>query len=181
MKKDKKEKKEKKEKRASAPQPVIPVVKRNVDLDSLPQDPLEYALSRVGGKWKLRILWGLGQSSESGGLRYGDLKEKIPGITDMIQSKLEGSNRSRPDPAHPVSGDSASGRIRFDAGGKLPSAGDRFLIRLGGRADEKQLMTRIPGLSGPRFYSQTPKGPGQKSHFSFVPGLWGFCADSASY
>lgn len=84
MKKDKKEKKEKKEKRASAPQPVIPAVKRNVDLDSLPQDPLEYALSRVGGKWKLRILWGLGQSSESGGLRYGDLKEKIPGITDMM-------------------------------------------------------------------------------------------------
>ena len=97
-----------------------------------------------------------------------------------VQSKLEGSDRSRPDPAHPVSGDSASGRIRFDAGGKLPSAGDRFLIRLGGRADEKQLMTRIPGPSGPRFYSQTPKGPGQKSHFSFVPGLWGFCADSAS-
>ena len=45
-----------------------------------------------------------------------------------VQSKLEGSDRSRPDPAHPVSGDSASGRIRFDAGGKLPSAGDRFLI-----------------------------------------------------
>ena len=87
MKKDKKEKKEKKEKRASAPQPVIPAVKRNVDLDSLPQDPLEYALSRVGGKWKLRILWGLGQSSESGGLRYGDLKEKIPGITDMMFSQ----------------------------------------------------------------------------------------------
>ena len=87
MKKDKKEKKEKKEKRASAPQPVIPAVKRNVDLDSLPQDPLEYALSRVGGKWKLRILWGLGQSSENGGLRYGDLKEKIPGITDMMFSQ----------------------------------------------------------------------------------------------
>lgn len=87
MKKDKKEKKEKKEKRASAPQPVIPAVKRNVDLDSLPQDPLEYALSRVGGKWKLRILWRLGQSSESGGLRYGDLKEKIPGITDMMFSQ----------------------------------------------------------------------------------------------
>ena len=158
MKKDKKEKKEKKEKRASAPQPVIPAVKRNVDLDSLPQDPLEYALSRVGGKWKLRILWGLGQSSENGGLRYGDLKEKIPRITDMMFSQS-----------------------LKDAGGKLPSAGDRFLIRLGGRADEKQLMTRIPGPSGPRFYSQTPKGPGQKSHFSFVPGLWGFCADSASY
>ena len=75
MKKDKKEKKEKKEKRASAPQPVIPAVNRNVDLNSLPQDPLEYALSRVGGKWKLRILWGLGQFSENGGLRYGDLKE----------------------------------------------------------------------------------------------------------
>ena len=174
MKKDKKEKKEKKEKRASAPQPVIPVVKRNVDLDSLPQDPLEYALSRVGGKWKLRILWGLGQSSESGGLRYGDLKEKIPGITDMMFSQS-------------LKDLTAQGLIQRTQFQEIPprveyaSAGDRFLIRLGGRADEKQLMTRIPGLSGPRFYSQTPKGPGQKSHFSFVPGLWGFCADSASY
>ena len=33
------------------------------------------------------IPWGLGQSSESGGLRYGDLKEKIPGITDMMFSQ----------------------------------------------------------------------------------------------
>ena len=41
----------------------------------------------MGGQWKLRILWGLGQSSESGGLRYGDLKEKIPGITDMMFSQ----------------------------------------------------------------------------------------------
>lgn len=87
MKKEKKEKKDKKEKRASVPQPVISEVNRNADADNLPQDPLEYALSRIGGKWKLRILWGLGQSSKSSGLRYGDLKEKIPGITDMMFSQ----------------------------------------------------------------------------------------------
>lgn len=87
MKKDKKEKKEKKEKRASSPQlgSVLPAL--NVESESLSRDPLEYALSRVGGKWKLRILWGLGQAPGKGGLRYGDLKEKVSGITDMMFSQ----------------------------------------------------------------------------------------------
>lgn len=87
MKKDKKEKKEKKEKRASIPRLETALSNPGTDSGLPPQDPLEYALARIGGKWKLRILWGLGQVPENGGLRYGDLKEKIPGITDMMFSQ----------------------------------------------------------------------------------------------
>lgn len=87
MKKDKKEKKEKKEKRASIPQLETALPSPGTDSSRPSQDPLEYALSRVGGKWKLRILWGLGQVPDNSGLRYGDLKEKIPGITDMMFSQ----------------------------------------------------------------------------------------------
>lgn len=87
MKKEKKEKKKEKEKRISSSQQEVSLSHTAPEPGQLPQDPLEYALSRVGGKWKLRILWGLGQAGGSGGLRYGDLKEKIPGITDMMFSQ----------------------------------------------------------------------------------------------
>ena len=86
MKKDKKEKKEKKEN--GHPRPAgNSGGKAECGFGQPAPGPAGIRLSRVGGKWKLRILWGLGQSSESGGLRYGDLKEKIPGITDMMFSQ----------------------------------------------------------------------------------------------
>lgn len=51
---------------------------------ALAQDPLQYAVQVIGGKWKMRILWAL-RSGES--LRYGDIRRQIPGITDMMLSQ----------------------------------------------------------------------------------------------
>lgn len=46
--------------------------------------PMRYAASVVGGKWKLRILWAL-RSGEPA--RYGEIRQRIPGITDMMLSQ----------------------------------------------------------------------------------------------
>ncbi len=43
-----------------------------------------YTLSIVGGKWKWLILYKL---SESGVLRYGELKKKVPAITHKMLSQ----------------------------------------------------------------------------------------------
>lgn len=45
--------------------------------------PLRYASQTVGGKWKIRVLWAL-RSKEP--MRYGQVKQAIPGITDMMLS-----------------------------------------------------------------------------------------------
>lgn len=50
----------------------------------LSEDPLQHALTVVGGKWKLRILWAL-RSGDC--LRYGEIKQQISGITDMMLSQ----------------------------------------------------------------------------------------------
>jgi len=48
--------------------------------------PLQSALERIGGKWKLRILCAL---TQDGTTRYGELKKKIAGITNtMLASSL---------------------------------------------------------------------------------------------
>ena len=43
--------------------------------------PIVYALSIIGQKWKIPILWHLG---ESGTLRYGEIKRGIYGITNIM-------------------------------------------------------------------------------------------------
>ena len=45
---------------------------------------LEHTLSVIGGKWKLVILWHLG---EEGIHRYNELKRLMPGITHKILSQ----------------------------------------------------------------------------------------------
>lgn len=58
-------------------------VSENTDnADSL----LALALSKVGGKWKLRILLAL-ESSAQDALRYGEIKNMVSGITDMMLSQ----------------------------------------------------------------------------------------------
>lgn len=47
-------------------------------------DPLQRALILVGGRWKLRVLWAL---HDGASLRYGEIKQQIPGITDMMLSQ----------------------------------------------------------------------------------------------
>lgn len=82
MKKDK-DKKKKREKKA---QPIaVPVEKTPPPTETETSlKPLEYALSVVGGKWKIRILWTL-RGGES--LRYGEIKQQIFSITDMMLSQ----------------------------------------------------------------------------------------------
>lgn len=48
------------------------------------RDPLQNALTLVGGKWKMRILWALRAETS---LRYGEIKQEIDGITDMMLSQ----------------------------------------------------------------------------------------------
>jgi DNA-binding HxlR family transcriptional regulator len=47
--------------------------------------PIEFAFSHIGGTWKIPILIGL----KDGPVRYGDLKSRIPRITDkMLHTQL---------------------------------------------------------------------------------------------
>lgn len=43
--------------------------------------PLTYALSLIGGKWRLPIIWALSTYQT---LRYNELKRNITGITNMM-------------------------------------------------------------------------------------------------
>lgn len=43
--------------------------------------PLTYAMSLIGGKWRLPIIWAL---HENGATRYNELKKSIEGITNMV-------------------------------------------------------------------------------------------------
>lgn len=48
-------------------------------------NPVEFAMDRIGGTWKMPILWRLKDRV----MRYGELKKDIPHITDkMLTSQL---------------------------------------------------------------------------------------------
>jgi len=48
-------------------------------------NPVEFAMDRIGGTWKMPILWRL----DKGTMRYGELKKDIPRITHkMLTSQL---------------------------------------------------------------------------------------------
>lgn len=78
----KKEKKKKREKREEAP--VIEKAERQEPIPESEPTPLQYAAAAIGGKWKLRILWTL-RSGEP--VRYREIRQQIPGITDMMLSQ----------------------------------------------------------------------------------------------
>ncbi|MBR1736323.1 MAG: helix-turn-helix transcriptional regulator [Firmicutes bacterium] len=46
--------------------------------------PIIYALSIIGQKWKLPILWYLHEKENT---RYNELKRRIPGITNIMLTK----------------------------------------------------------------------------------------------
>ena len=49
-------------------------------------NPVEFAMDRIGGSWKMPILWRLREKT----LRYGELKNDIQHITHkMLSSKLK--------------------------------------------------------------------------------------------
>lgn len=43
--------------------------------------PLTFALTLIGGKWRLPIIWAL---SKNGTMRYNELRKNIRGITNMM-------------------------------------------------------------------------------------------------
>ncbi|MFO0387166.1 MAG: winged helix-turn-helix transcriptional regulator [Flavobacteriales bacterium] len=45
-------------------------------------NPVEFAMDRIGGTWKMPILWRLKDRV----MRYGELKKSIPRITDKMLS-----------------------------------------------------------------------------------------------
>lgn len=91
MKKEKKKKRPKKEPAALFPQGTQgtgegarPAPEEPALPPALAQDPLQHALQTIGGKWKMRILWAL-RAGEN--MRYGEIRQLIPGITDMMLSQ----------------------------------------------------------------------------------------------
>lgn len=57
---------------------------QDIELNKPERDPLYFALNEIGGKWKIRVLWVL-RSGQS--LRYGEIKQEIPLINDMMLSQ----------------------------------------------------------------------------------------------
>lgn len=59
-------------------------MKKNIEVNS---KPFEYALSVIGGKWKMHILFWLWKGEI---LRYGELKTALPKITHkMLSNQLK--------------------------------------------------------------------------------------------
>lgn len=47
-------------------------------------NPVEFAMDRVGGTWKMPLLWRLREKT----LRYGELKKELPHITHKMLSSV---------------------------------------------------------------------------------------------
>lgn len=80
----KKEKKKKRIKREPQPAAILQTAESGETKADSADALLQYALTVVGGKWKIRILWAL---RDGASLRYGEIKQKIPAITDMMLSQ----------------------------------------------------------------------------------------------
>ena len=75
MKKERKRKKAKK----SAEQPIVKVETGETLAEEI--CALQLFSEELGGKWRMRVLWALHDGS---GCRYSLVKNRIPGITDMM-------------------------------------------------------------------------------------------------
>lgn len=87
--KDKKKKRVKRESEPTAEQKaaapiVLPESQELTPPEDPADDPLHHALTLVGGRWKLRVLWALRDGTS---IRYGEIKQQIGGITDMMLSQ----------------------------------------------------------------------------------------------
>ncbi|MCI1966078.1 MAG: helix-turn-helix transcriptional regulator [Oscillospiraceae bacterium] len=78
-------KKKKRDKRSQESQEQTDALPGTFSSDDRQGDALlRDAVSLVGGKWKFRVLWAL-QSGDS--IRYGEIRSRISGITDMMLSQ----------------------------------------------------------------------------------------------
>jgi DNA-binding HxlR family transcriptional regulator len=44
--------------------------------------PVQHALAFIGGKWQMGIIWNL----RKGALRFGDLRRRLPGLSEKVLS-----------------------------------------------------------------------------------------------
>ena len=79
--KDKKKRREKKAELVATPE-TTPSLDPSSETDS--NDSMQYLSAVLSGKWKLRILWALRSGQ---GRRYGEIKQEVSGITDMMLSQ----------------------------------------------------------------------------------------------
>lgn len=54
------------------------------DCPCLEKCPLNYAMSIIGGKWKMQIICAL---NNKGSLRYNELKRKLGGVSNTVLTK----------------------------------------------------------------------------------------------
>ena len=47
--------------------------------------PLEYAVNILGGKWRIKLIWII---YDYKAIRFNQLKRELPGITDLMLSKI---------------------------------------------------------------------------------------------
>ncbi|MCI7145259.1 MAG: helix-turn-helix transcriptional regulator [Clostridiales bacterium] len=59
------------------------MIETHYDCPCLEKCPLNYALSVVGGKWKMQIICVL---NNQGNLRYNEIKRKLDGISNTVLS-----------------------------------------------------------------------------------------------
>lgn len=82
----KKKKREKRDRRQEEQKQALPEPLAAPNPESNPESDamLQRAVSLVGGKWKLRVLWAL---RDGGSARYGEIRRRVPEITDMMLSQ----------------------------------------------------------------------------------------------
>lgn len=76
-------KKEKKKIKKSKKEKIRQLILNNMESADAGQQ-YAYVYEHLGGKWKMRILWALGQRES---MRYGEIKRAVEGITDMMLSQ----------------------------------------------------------------------------------------------
>ena len=57
------------------------MIETHYDCPCLEKCPLNYAMSIIGGKWKMQIICAL---NNQGNLRYNELKRKLDGISNTV-------------------------------------------------------------------------------------------------
>lgn len=90
------------------------------DCPCMEKCPLHYAMSLIGGKWKVQILCSV---TNAGTIRYNALRGKLDGISNtVLSSALRELERGRIDPAPGVSGGAGAGGVRPHRGLPPPAA-----------------------------------------------------------
>lgn len=62
----------------------LPILLKSGELTKEEICPVMYAMSLIGQKWKINILWHL---ADEGALRYNAIKRGLPGITNVVLAK----------------------------------------------------------------------------------------------